>query len=94
MLLEQRGSAASLVHSREVPPDPKRCSEPACFKTPGIGVWKVAPAEKRERLLKSDGWTFEQFAVWDPQREPVGDVVRRGDARQAVRFDARDLWFA
>ena len=48
-------------------------------------------AEKRERLLKSDGWTFEQFAVWDPQREPVGDVVRRGDARQAVRFDARDL---
>jgi len=32
-----------------------------CFTTPRVGVWKVAPAEKRERLLKSDGWTFERF---------------------------------
>jgi hypothetical protein len=25
-----------------------------CFTMPGVGVWKVAPAEKRERRLKSD----------------------------------------
>jgi len=42
-------------------PNGKRCSEPAYFKTPGIGIWKIGPAEKRERPLKSDGWTFERF---------------------------------
>jgi hypothetical protein len=50
-------------------PNGKRCSEPACFKTPGIGVWKVAPAEKRERLLKSDGWTFERFGPGGTSQE-------------------------
>jgi hypothetical protein len=89
--LEQRGSAASLVHSREVPPDPNcskvqpslfsgrsRFSAGATFQTPIPGVLKQAGSEHR-------------LPFGYHQREPVGDVVRRGDARQAVRLDARDL---
>jgi len=58
-----------------------RFSAGATFQTPIPGVLKQAGSEHR-------------LPFGHDQREPVGDVVRRGDARQAVRLDARDLWFA
>ena len=51
----------------------------ATFQTPIPGVLKQAGSEHR-------------LPFGYHQREPVGDVVRRSNARQAVRLDARNLW--
>jgi len=100
--LEQRGSAASLVHSREVPPDPNcskvqpslfssrsRFAAGATFQTPIPGVLKQAGSEHRLPFGYHQLTSASRWATWC-----AGATPGKPSVLMLGTFGLRKAWVA